>query len=170
MFGHRPDVRFDLHLSLYWVNSLRAQFFISISCRNLQYSSARASKSLPKISKEASFNSTDCFSAWQAFSSESSFSLKSRHNKICFQKKKSARIQTRYFSEGLDEIRGTKSLLPYFFMSRYWVDCVRVQLNFHHLSPLKEEQKNICKKKEMHWLYSACKSCHESITTTSRSR
>lgn len=68
-----------LHLSLYWVNSLRAQFFISSSCRNLQYSSARASNSLPKISKEASFISTDCFSTWQAFSSDSSFSLKLRH-------------------------------------------------------------------------------------------
>ncbi|TNN46329.1 hypothetical protein EYF80_043478 [Liparis tanakae] len=57
-------------------NSFRAQLFMSISCRNLQYSSAKASNSLPKISKEASFNSTECFSTRQAFNSDSSFSLK----------------------------------------------------------------------------------------------
>lgn len=70
---------FGLHFSLYWANSFRAQFFISISCRSLLYSSAKDSNSLPKIAKEASFNSTDCFSAWQALSSVSSFSLKLRH-------------------------------------------------------------------------------------------
>lgn len=84
----------QLHLSLYCVNSFRAQFFISISCRNLQYSSARTSNSLPKISKEASFNSTDCFSPQQALSSESSFSLKQDTTaKDCFETRISQSVE-----------------------------------------------------------------------------
>ncbi|MEQ2202391.1 hypothetical protein XENOCAPTIV_027080, partial [Xenoophorus captivus] len=63
------------YFSSYWVSSFRAQFFMSISCRNLEYSSARASNALPKIPKDDSFNSTACFSALQAFSSHSSLSL-----------------------------------------------------------------------------------------------
>jgi len=74
--GCCPGTRHDLHLSLHRENSFRAQLFMSISRRNLQYSSAKASNSLPKISKEASFNSTECFSTRQAFNSDSSFSLK----------------------------------------------------------------------------------------------
>lgn len=74
--GCCPGIRHDPHLPVHWLNSFRAQLFISISCRNLQYSLARASNSFPKISKEASFISTDCFSTWQAFSSDSSVPLK----------------------------------------------------------------------------------------------
>lgn len=125
------SIRYGLHL--YWVNSFNAQFFISISCRNLQYSSASASKSLPKISKEASFNSTDCFSALHAFSLDSSFSLKMRSDEL-----------VRFGQRDQSECSSNRRILvlPYFSVSRYRVGRVCIQLNFHHLRPLKMNMRN----------------------------
>lgn len=45
-------------------------------------------------------------------------------------------------------VSNRRTVLPYFFMSRYRVRCVHIQLDFHHLCPLKEEKTRTTEKHE----------------------
>lgn len=132
MTGCCPSIKYDLYLLLNLVSSFRAQFFTSISCFNLQYSSARASNSFPKISKDASFNSTDCFSTWQAFSSDSSFPLQARCKKnsvlnsvivvsIIFLKAWIGKWWFKFQNTSESELPFWKALSPHCYSEALWI-------------------------------------------------